>query len=400
MDGVLSMKFVYLLSFSVLITLGLAKGQTWEPIRPPGTYTYYSFTVDAAGVITLIGDGGTYWSVDQGRKWTGESPSQFTKSTVVFNYNGKSAQAAGSVHLSGGQDFVAAANGDLYCVATNAGTLAVYRSSDHGFTWNNTMDSLPELATVRLGTSETLLCVPDGTLYMFIPNAGNTGRDLFTSTDQGKTWQKKNGLKLIDACVADSASQVYCTGNQTGSFLSVNLFKSTDTGSTWTDIDTNSLILATANQPDRIARVGFHQLDAKFPGDATFRIATLGFEVPNGSDLVIMPTDEILVGTSKGIARVNKGLDAYQNMNAGLKNDSLITSCKFQYDLQGNLYLRANAGLYVMRNSNSSIRPILQSHNRTSLQNLFDLNGRKVTEDPARSPSRLGLIGVYRHSQF
>ena len=390
------MKLIQAFSITLLFMLASARGQAWESIRPPGTYTYFSSTLDSLGVVTVIGDGGTYWSADGGRKWTGESPSQFTKSTVVFNYNGTKIANAGMVRLGAGQDFVAFPNGDLYCVGVlNLSTLTVFRSTDHGFTWNNTMDSLPEFATVRFGKSENLIATPNGNLFLFIPGAASK-TDLYVSTDHGKTWQPKGNLVVYVACASDSAGQVYCSATEIPNSLSASLFQSQDTGSTWKKLVKMDLyFMVAANQRDRIAIAGSKYIAVKAPGDTGFTIGTPGVDINLGSDIAITPSDEIMAGTSKGIVRINKKLDGFETLNTGLKADSVIKSCKFQYDMQGNLYLHVNNGFYVMRNPNAALFPVRKIQTSMPGQIYFDLNGRKRMRNPLRVFPELGLIGVF-----
>ena len=346
--------------------------QTWEKINSSGTrYSFSSLGVDGMDVVTLFGNNGTTWSTDQGKTWS-------IASSVKKQYNGMT--------LGGGQSILYAIavhpDGDLFTLeaildARSAipAAFTVFRSTDHGFNWTNTIGNLPSGG----GPVMNMISAPNGHLYLFVAS-------LFVSADKGKTWQEKGDLAHYGKCVADPESQLYCLGYKAGG-TETTLFRSRDDGSTWDSLFADSGITAlAANQKGSVAVWYNGTIAAMTGGDSAFRISQIPFPNGNGPDgpiMAIAPDGSILVeNPSHGIMKVSKALDSYAQLNAGLGADSAGVQ-QFAYDSKGNLYSRADQSAYLIRAGGSPIRVPPALAIKPGDGRIYDLKGRPAGAYPS-----------------
>lgn len=354
-----------------------SRAQTWEKINPSGVVAIDWLAVDGKDIVHIAGGGGMYWSADQGKTWTGGNA---ITAPVKIQYKG--ADATGNTRYA----YVAHPDGDLFTlqIVIQGGklVLTVFQSTDHGFNWANTMDTLPmssPYATVNM------LCAPNGHLLLFIANPGVLLNNLFVSSDKGKTWEKKGDLINHSACAVDPESMLYCAGYKAGG-KKIALWRSKNDGADWDSLYAdNGITYIGANQKGSVAVTTSAGVAAKFAGDAGFKEG--GSSVASAATAIaVTPDNSVLLGAGYvGIQKLGKTLDAPAKLNGGLGTDTAATPRSFTYDSKGNLYLRTGQNIYLMRGTGSPVRRIAARTRKAALGAERDLEGRKVeTARPAR----------------
>ena len=190
-------------------------GSTWTP------FANQAGSSNGGGNVAISADGGTIvwaptdvtpaYSTDNGTTWT-----------VL------SALPTGVQVVSDG------ANGNLF-YAWNPSTGTFYSSSDKGMTWYATTTSLPQIASWQHSQVTTVTGV-QGDIWLATPSG------LYRSTNSGWTWNQ------FDTSAVTSATSVGFGKAATGAFYpaiylsgTVNgttaLFRSTDAGTTWVQIN-------------------------------------------------------------------------------------------------------------------------------------------------------------------
>jgi len=190
-------------------------GSTWTP------FANQAGSGNGGGNVAISADGGTIvwaptdvtpaYSTDNGTTWTALS-----------------ALPTGVQVVSDG------ANGNLF-YAWNPSTGTFYSSSDKGVTWYATTTSLPQIASWQHSQVTTVTGV-QGDIWLATPSG------LYRSTNSGWTWNQ------FDTSAVTSATSVGFGKAATGAFYpaiylsgTVNgtaaLFRSTDAGTTWVQIN-------------------------------------------------------------------------------------------------------------------------------------------------------------------
>ncbi len=336
--------------------LGTARAQTWESVKIPAS-AHLAFSIDAKDGMIISGDGNSYWSPDQGKTWT--SIKNYTVSYNGQNYSDVKTGSYVAFQLNTSETTIDP-DGDLFSIGyvTTPGYTfyTLFRSTDHGLTWNNTIDSLP-IGLRNKPTTHKIFCEPNGVLYMVLRNPGTPASDfLYVSWDKGKTWEKRGNMYYYLSCAADPDSRLYCNANKTSSLSGSALYRSGDSGSTWDSVYEFTSNLA-VNQKNTIAGGSGHNLVASFSDGETFTKATYTWLL-DVFGLIGTPDEGVIIatGAAKGILKLNKALDSWVPLNAGLGLDSAVAPTKFQYDSKGNLYVGYISTLYVLRNANIGIR--------------------------------------------
>jgi photosystem II stability/assembly factor-like uncharacterized protein len=188
------------------IYLSRDHGNSWFPFALRGT-SVPVFCISASGAIFApFSDSTLYRSTNGGKNWV-------PTSMGAFNLN----------------SLVADPNGDIFAVEGRSG---VFRSTDDGGSWINVF-SVP-IWPPFMGP---VVCSPLGILYVLYANA------LFRSTDHGTTWQGilEAEQGLAGPLGADSKGNVYASGEINGA-----VYFSADTGSHW-KIENSGLSRSTIN---------------------------------------------------------------------------------------------------------------------------------------------------------
>ena len=346
--------------------------QTWEKINPAGVVAIDWLAVDAQDVVTLSGGGGTFWSADQGKSWKGGTP---ITAPVKILYKG--AEATGNSRFA----FAAHPDGDLLTLqlVIAGGKLAasLFISTDHGFNWTNTIDSLPGQPN---GFSYGMLCAPDGYVYVFISTKAVLFDKMFVSKDKGKTFEEaKGGLINHSLCAADPDGKIYCAGYKAGA-NKISLYRSADHGAAWDSLYSNNSIAAiAANQKGGVAMAIDRSVAAMFPGDASVKTGTVNFGAGTPTAVAMAPDKTVLLGLQySGVQKSNTGLDQTLSLNDGLGTDTGAIPRQFQYDSKGNLYLRTGQNVYLMKGTGSGLRPVAAGKRGSGSSRLLDAEGRKV----------------------
>lgn len=367
------------ISAAMLVALGVAgslNAQVWERINPPGWIgAVRGMAVDGSGVLTITGSGGTFYSEDQGRSWRG---GDWDQAPIRFHYNGK--EVSHPVLTS----FTAGPGDDLFVlvagVADKEMVHCLFTSSDHGFTWRNTMDTLP--FRPPFGIME-LLSAPNGRLYLFL-GSGNRNKDLlFVSKDAGKTWEAGAKLPHYLRCATDPDGILYCLSPKGNATI---LYRSKDDGSSWDSLfaeEGPNIVSLAANRRGSVAILHANHVSAMMPGETRFK--TTEFPLPIYAPayidtltvMAITPREEVLVGKGHiGIQKVEKDWRSYSMLNEGLRGDTSASPGPFLDDAQGNIYLRTYLNVYVLRNPETGLRPPSLAPTRAMAKREYDAAGR------------------------
>jgi hypothetical protein len=288
----------------------------------------------------------------------------------------KGAEATGNTRYA----FAAHPDGDLLSLqlVIAGGKLAatLLTSTDHGFNWTNTIDSLPGQPN---GYNYGMLCAPDGYVYLFISTKAVLFDKMFVSKDKGKTFEEaKGGLINHSLCAADPDGKLYCAGYKTGA-NKISLYRSADHGGGWDSLYSNNSISAiAANQKGGVALAIDRSMAAMFPGDASVKAGTVDFGSGAATAVAMAPDKTVLLGLQyTGILKSNTGMDIATPLNGGLGTDIAAVPRQFQYDSKGNLYLRTGQNIYLMKGTGSGVRPAMAAKLSQARKQVRDANGRK-----------------------
>jgi len=190
-------------------------GSSWTP------FANQAGSTNGGGTVAMSADGGTIvWApTDVTPAYSTDNGSTWTKLTAL---------PTGVQVVSDG------ANGNLF-YAWNPSTGTFYSSSDKGVTWYATTSSLPQIASWQHSQVSTVTGV-QGDIWLATPSG------LYRSTNSGWSWN------TFDASTVSSATSIGFGKAATGAFYpaiylsgTVNgnaaLFRSTDAGSTWVQIN-------------------------------------------------------------------------------------------------------------------------------------------------------------------
>ena len=128
-----------------------------------------------------------------------------------------------------------AANGNIFGAATNG----VYKSTNGGANWSLLAGGLPTSGVGRIALA--ISASSPSTIYATIQDSGTFGlRGVWKTTDSGATWTQLSATNASCAtqCWYDMAISVDPTNANTVYFSGFSLYKSTDGGAAFTDIGT------------------------------------------------------------------------------------------------------------------------------------------------------------------
>jgi hypothetical protein len=366
----------------IMMALGAASAAAqggWERINPPDDAAVDWLTQDASGIITVTGGGGTFHTSDAGKTWTGGNDSAFP---VTMKLNG--AEVSATTRYS----FDADANGDLYTVqgfVLNAPAfklgLTLFKSTDHGATWNSVIDSLPGGAN---GYDTKLYIAPNGNFHLLFSTVSSELNALMVSKDKGRHWEAAGGLKFYSLFAIAPDGRLYAVGGKAGASRQT-LYRSTNDGATFDSLyfpgaDFHAIA---ANRKGAVAvSLGNAAAAVLPPGESVFKKAAFVLGAGPSSALAITPDDKVLLGVqSNGIQLCDSALESTTSMNAGLGVDTGSAPHLLRYDAQENLYLLVGRNLYVMRAKPSAAGPRGRGDGRLrgpAAPEEFDLEGRRI----------------------
>ena len=213
-------------------------GATWTQMTASAGWTardYHSTVAMPDGSIVLtgggddgIGDKNDVWrSMDNGATWTqmsanAEWPGRQYHSTV--------AMPDGSIILTGG-----AVDG-MYV------TNDVWRSTDNGATWTEVNPSAPWRARV----AHSSVVMPDGSIVLMGGSDGDWMNDVWRSTDNGATWTQMtpsaewSARNCLRSVAMPDGSIVLIGGQSSGYNRKNDVWRSTDSGATWTEVNASA----------------------------------------------------------------------------------------------------------------------------------------------------------------
>ena len=206
-------------------------GATWTEVNASAGWsarTWFTSVAMPDGSIVLMGGyDGSYkndvWrSTDNGATWTQQTASagwseKWAHSSV--------AMPDGSIVLMGG-------------ISGGSFMNDVWRSTDNGATWTRVNASAGW--TARYFHSS--VAMPDGSIVLMGGNDGGDKNDVWRSTDNGATWTRVNAsagwsVRYQHSSVAmPDGSIVLMGGRNTGNIYTNDVWRSTDSGTTWTQV--------------------------------------------------------------------------------------------------------------------------------------------------------------------
>jgi len=375
-----------------------------DPANGPDSGTVVDIAIDPTGnsdqTIYIAGNGGIWKTTDSGNNWLPKTDSLPTLSfgAVALDPGNPSIVYAGTGNLFTGQ------SGAPYQVSITRGGngffgIGVYKSTDGGGQWDSlpsniiprgkgiTRIVLPESGTLLVATNAGLYRVTGGGVSMVqIPVGGLLGRfitdlrldtansstvyaavqgsGIFVSTDKGQTFNASSNLFTLNNGAPTNIGNIFFAqstlpDNQTiyanvgfASGSGAGIFKSTNTGSSWTQITT-----ATAGDIESVAAgysltVGVDPQDAQrvYIGARSLYSDTNGFaagvNASNRKDLNLVHADQhalvfspashfagliptrVYNGTDGGIATT-----ADQGTTWNLINNGIATMLFYQIDI-------------------------------------------------------------------
>jgi uncharacterized protein (TIGR03437 family) len=226
-------------------------GATWTKLKLPNTNYYSPATFpDGAdvtniaadpllsGVVYAVASAYLFKSSDFGSTWTvlstgvdtPEAPNNRGGLDVGFPY-----LARVTVDPRDGRVLYASARSNVVdprCKASLSSQCGLYRSADGGVTWTTLGLPAPAAHSISLGAAS-------GEIYVGADVAG-LGGSILKSTDSGQTFVPlKNGFSTVFGPFVwadpNASSVAYALENFTGLYDG-NLYRSTDSGTTWADI--------------------------------------------------------------------------------------------------------------------------------------------------------------------
>ncbi|HYV91524.1 MAG TPA: fibronectin type III domain-containing protein [Chitinophagales bacterium] len=215
---------------------------------------------------------------------------------------------SGSLYTHFFWSFCYTPSGNIY-----AGGSGVYKSTDHGDTWNDMNPGLDARKSIACFTGKS-----DGTLFL-----GTTTFGVWRSTDNGNTWQQKTvGLTAFNSIqiTTNAAGDILYSANY-GS--SSRIFRSTDNGDSWSQV--------AANGTDQYTKIKQHNADTIWATERFQGPTNLSFSVDNGAtwannplhisaiwDIDCSHGSTIFIGSeSEGVSR---SLDGGQTWTLGVGN--------------------------------------------------------------------------------
>jgi len=321
-------------------------GQNWsEKLDAQGTgfrygsiYALASAPSARATLYALKNGFGIYKSDNSGDQWQYLNDSQVDYSyslsvhpanadILISGYNPKPSETFAKLMRSddGGQNWTKvkqyagasgatsvqfAANGtQLFAGVTNATGGEVWKSSDIGVSWSATQTSF-NFINVRHVVQD-----PSSASHLF---ALLWGGGVYQSNDSGSTWEKLTGLESwSDSISALAIDPTNATNLYAGDRLSNKIFKSTDTGTTWTEYT------AITGQ-NRIATL------AVSSNGANLYAAALGFMGPFSGDIVRIDLSDA------SQTNISAGFDGVPLSMTALDADKLIAAGHGRYVYSSN----------------------------------------------------------------
>jgi hypothetical protein len=200
---------------------------------------------------------------------------------------------------------VTSAAGMLYVAIYQNGPagLGIWRCVDDGQTWQPASRGLTDLAINRLAASPDF--ANDGTLFALSP------RGVFRSTDRGATWTSlvdRYSPLLKDLTVSFSALAVSPNFARDNTLLighSSGLWRSTDRGETWTNIDgaPAATRLAVAPNGSTVLAVAYDGVHRSDDGGLTWRSYNDGLDLSAGSVVDVQINDREAVALATNFDR-------------------------------------------------------------------------------------------------
>jgi hypothetical protein len=242
------------------------------------------------------------------------------------------------------------ANQRLYLVANGLNGVGgkLRLSTDYGASWS-TLDASPD-------DPSTVTVAPDGTVY------ASNANGIFVSHDQGQSWQASNSglsaMSMYGISAAPGGQTLFATG-QSGTW------KSTDTGSTWTLVDTQAgfkVLVDPANPQMVLVRLSSSNLRRSADGGATWSAVSLSccindiaFPTSGGPTVFAAGSSGMFVSSDDGASFVprNNGLSSGQPPFGGGSPPQMY-GVAMQSDNPTHVVAVSNQAAYLSTNGGSS----------------------------------------------
>ncbi len=363
---------------TLLACLAAPRAQDWEKINPPNDVAIDFLVVDANDIVSVFGGGGTWWSSDAGKHWTGGSSLTNPVTMKVAGGDVTGMDRDGSIQCDG--------NGDLYVVQAYMITKpsvklgkSLFKSTDHGSNWTSVVDSLDGIGWA-IPTS--LRIAADGNMYMLYSTLGAAMNTLQISKDKGKTWTKTGDLIIYGQFTSDPDGVLWAEGGK-AKVAYQTLYRSKDKGASWDSVfrlGTGAHGIDAGIKGGVAVTLDAMNVAAMLPGESSVKVTDAQSGAGFALACALTPGGGVVIGAQwMGVKISDKGMTAFSSINGGLGKDTSKVTRALKYDSKGNLYMHAAQDLWIRRGNGAAIRPMASMRPRTAeTRNAYDLKGRRL----------------------